>query len=528
MERPVTLRLSLGPTTAALERRRTVPVGMVPSVMATGDFNGDGIVDLVLGGTNAEQRGGSRGRRAWRLHVDARARGGSAAGLPCGRRSHRGWDRRCRRGRSPGRSAWSSCLATARAVSGHRWPSAQPPASCVDDTAAHRRRPHRVSEQRAAADSALPASGGSSDVYEGVLSLTLSPATIAGGSGASSTGTVTLNAPAPDERRGGDARQFERRAGRHRAQHHRSRRGNAGDIHRDHELVVSPLERVGFQRHHLRHPRRDCQLDAQRDSAGEARGLQQRRRGVRSDAVGRVDVQQHPSNGLRRGDSVPMFAASARPGPMGELHVQAGMQHRLPPRAAIRRQLQRLLRHHRAEPHRGEQQLHRQRRPRASQLDPRGTGTGRRHHLRLCDGPYRERERQRVPQRLTTDPPVLPVPEPRFPDGRQHRRLRRGHLVCAVDRTSSSSTANGIRPEAAEISSSSTKGGADTRWIAAVPPNPPPAAPIPTLGDIQDRGREPRHRRATLARAVAFERPDARRRTDHHRDEQPPRDCRRR
>jgi hypothetical protein len=53
--------------------------------------------------------------------------------------------------------------------------------------------PERASQRRNTDVSASVAS----DTYEGIVSLALSPTTITGGSGAASTGTVTLNAPAP-------------------------------------------------------------------------------------------------------------------------------------------------------------------------------------------------------------------------------------------------------------------------------------------------------------------------------------------
>ena len=49
----------------------------------------------------------------------------------------------------------------------------------------------------AAPPSAIAVASGSETAYEGIASLVLNPATIAGGSGATSTGTITLNASAP-------------------------------------------------------------------------------------------------------------------------------------------------------------------------------------------------------------------------------------------------------------------------------------------------------------------------------------------
>ena len=55
------LAVLLGTVDGGFGAETLVPVGMVASVMATGDFNGDGTVDLVLGDRSAEKRGGSPG-----------------------------------------------------------------------------------------------------------------------------------------------------------------------------------------------------------------------------------------------------------------------------------------------------------------------------------------------------------------------------------------------------------------------------------------------------------------------------------
>ena len=227
-------------------------------MMATGDFNGDGIVDLLLGGTNTE----TSWRFSWatcmadsplmrELEVGLRPASLAAGDLTGdGIADVVAADRRDERVvilSGDGTGGFGAPMAVSAASSSSRTPT---PAS---DAGLHRVSrttvPQRIPLSRRQA--AVPT------CTEGVLSLTLSPAAIAGGSGASSTGTVTLNAPAPDRRRGGDARQFECRAGRHGAQHHRSRRGDPGDVHRHARTAVSPLERIGFQRHHLRHPRSD-------------------------------------------------------------------------------------------------------------------------------------------------------------------------------------------------------------------------------------------------------------------------------
>ncbi len=190
------LTVLLGTDDGGLGAGTEVPVGMVPSVMATGDFNGDGMVDLVLGGTDADSVavlvGDSNGGFTQIRELEV---GLGPVSLAVGDFTGDGMadvvaaDRRAERvvlvpGYGPGGFGTAKAVGVASRL-------------IVDDTAVRGANRIGSADNRAATDSALSAASGDSDVYEGVLSLTLNPATIAGGSGASSTATVTLNAPAP-------------------------------------------------------------------------------------------------------------------------------------------------------------------------------------------------------------------------------------------------------------------------------------------------------------------------------------------
>lgn len=188
------LTVLLGTDDGGFGAATAVPVGMVPSVMATGDFNGDRIVDLVLGGTDADSvavlvgdsNGGFTemgefevGLRPVSLAVGDFTGDGMTDIVAADRRAER------------------VVIVPGYGAGGFGRPTVVGAASNlrIDDTAVSDG--SRVASANNPATTAGSASSGS-DAYEGVLSLTLNPTTIAGGSGASSTGTVTLNAPAPE------------------------------------------------------------------------------------------------------------------------------------------------------------------------------------------------------------------------------------------------------------------------------------------------------------------------------------------
>jgi hypothetical protein len=180
------LTVRLGTSEGGFGTETLVPVGMVPSVMATGDFNGDGNVDLALGDSNAEKvailLGDVRGSFTLMGEYSAGLRPASMTAGDLtgdGRTDVVAADRGGQHvvilsGDGTGGFGASTEVGAASNL------------SAVSKTAGDASR----IEPGAASTS-------SSDVYEGVASLTLNPATVAGGTGASSTGTVTLNAPAP-------------------------------------------------------------------------------------------------------------------------------------------------------------------------------------------------------------------------------------------------------------------------------------------------------------------------------------------
>jgi len=174
----------LGTADGSFGAETQVPLGLVPSVMATGDFNGDGILDLVVGDRNGESvsvlvgdlRGGFTvmreieiGLRPVSLAVGDLTGDGIADVVAAGRGIER------------------VVILSGDGAGGFGAPKIIRAASSLG------------ANEKAVSDAGQvgPASNQSSDVYEGVASLTLNPSTVSGGTGATSTGTVTLNAPAP-------------------------------------------------------------------------------------------------------------------------------------------------------------------------------------------------------------------------------------------------------------------------------------------------------------------------------------------
>jgi hypothetical protein len=161
-----------------------VPLSLVPSVMATGDFNGDGILDIVVGDRNGESvsvlvgdlRGGFTvmreievGLRPVSLAVGDLTGDGIADVVAAGRGIER------------------VVILSGDGAGGFGAPKIIRAASSLG------------ANEKAVSDAGQigRASSQSSEVYEGVVALTLNPSTVSGGTGGTSTGTVTLNAPAP-------------------------------------------------------------------------------------------------------------------------------------------------------------------------------------------------------------------------------------------------------------------------------------------------------------------------------------------
>jgi hypothetical protein len=167
------LLLSLGRHAAGSRLNDRIVLARTPTALASGDFDGDGAIDLVVADGTANSVevlfGDGRGRFAGRRSIDVGITA-AADGLGVGDIDGDRLADLVVVGEQPGEaraflSARGSSLALPSTLAVH--PSS-PTGSTVD------------------------ANG-----YEGIAALTLDPATIAGGSGATSTGTITLNAAAP-------------------------------------------------------------------------------------------------------------------------------------------------------------------------------------------------------------------------------------------------------------------------------------------------------------------------------------------
>ena len=176
----------------------SVRVGIIPSTMATGDFNRDGVADLAVAGDNADSvvilLGNGNG--GFKLAGDFPIGGLQPSSLAVGDLNGDGMadvavaDRR----------ADNISVLYGDGTGGFGEPTAV--LSGLDaggNVAGDSRRESGKDDSNLSdgSSSVTSAKGSQQDIYEGVASLTLNPTTITGGSGGISTGTVTLNAPAP-------------------------------------------------------------------------------------------------------------------------------------------------------------------------------------------------------------------------------------------------------------------------------------------------------------------------------------------
>jgi VCBS repeat protein len=168
----------LGRTSGGSNPAQRVVLDGPPTALASGDFDGDGLIDLVLADTRSNRVtlvfGDGRGGFARRRSVDVGIKA-AVGGLAISDIDADGLADLVVVGDQSGEvniflGAGGGSLALL---------------------------------DRVAVDDRLLLNSGTDDVssnaadYQGIASLTLDPATIAGGSGATSTGTITLNAPAP-------------------------------------------------------------------------------------------------------------------------------------------------------------------------------------------------------------------------------------------------------------------------------------------------------------------------------------------
>lgn len=176
----------LGDEHGAVRATTRIPVGARPSAVAVADFNQDGVPDLVVlnsgSGDISILLGDGTGAFGAATHFPAGAR---PTGVAVGDFNGDGL----------------ADLVVADSHSGHvsillgnGVGSFGPPIALALQGIAS-----GADSADARQDAGSGSSGASTDAtgYEGIVSLTLNPTTISGGSGASSAGTVTLNAPAP-------------------------------------------------------------------------------------------------------------------------------------------------------------------------------------------------------------------------------------------------------------------------------------------------------------------------------------------
>ena len=186
--------VSLGNAEGRYGVERPVAVGMAPGAMATGDFNMDGSLDLAVAGSETltillgDGKGGFAaarefpvGLRPASLAVSDFDGDGRADVVVADRRANH----------------LSLLFGDGQGGFGTPLPIAEASWFSAEDTAVS-----DASEQGSGNKDAEARSSGSqakshADAYEGVASLTLIPTFVTGGTGITSFGTVTLNAPAP-------------------------------------------------------------------------------------------------------------------------------------------------------------------------------------------------------------------------------------------------------------------------------------------------------------------------------------------
>jgi FG-GAP-like repeat len=179
----------LGAAAGESSRPQRIPLDATPTSLATGDFDADGIADLIVADTGStlltllygDGRGGFARRRAVDAGVKA-AIGGLAVGYVDADRladlvvvSDRSDEVKLLLGTRVGGFTLLDRIAVVDSIQ-----SGTAPKNYAHLTAAF------ATDARS-----------SGVEYQGIASLVLNPATIAGGSGATSTGTITLDAPAP-------------------------------------------------------------------------------------------------------------------------------------------------------------------------------------------------------------------------------------------------------------------------------------------------------------------------------------------
>lgn len=189
------LALFLGDGQGGVKSAVHLPVGSVASALAAGDFNQDGLTDVAVANAGAQSvtilLGDASGGLAPAGHLTAGAR---PSALAVGDLNG---DGRSDLVVASGFGDPVSVLFGDGTGSFRAAVSIAVPVTVRAEAKAGTEGGGETSQYPSNADARSHAAAGQSEVYEGVLSLTLDPTTIAGGSAGSSTGTITLNAPAP-------------------------------------------------------------------------------------------------------------------------------------------------------------------------------------------------------------------------------------------------------------------------------------------------------------------------------------------